>query len=183
MENITREPITCEYCEGTGRVEYCIDGWNYHRDCHTQEYGTMECDKCHGTGTVACFYCGDEAVTHHNGDAVCADCLAECQRAEGEEDGQEALPATVTPEALPSLIAATNGRFFAVTFTKKDGTTRLLNGRTAVTRHLHGGKRTTDPAQFATVYDVHAKGYRSVNYSTIQALVIGGRRYTVAASA
>ncbi len=75
------------------------------------------------------------------------------------------------------IIARTGGQFFTVTFEKKDGSTRVLNGRIAVKSHLHGGKRTTDPSKYAIVYDVHKKGYRSVAYDKIKQIKAGGKLY------
>ena len=53
-----------------------------------------------------------------------------------------------------------------ITFTKKDGTERTINGRLNVTKHLAGGKRTLDDS-FIIIYSMADKGYRAVNKDTI----------------
>jgi len=64
-------------------------------------------------------------------------------------------------------ILASNGKIFTVTFLKKDGTIRVLNGRLGVKKYLKGGESTLDKDQFITVYDMQSKGYRAINKSTI----------------
>ena len=56
----------------------------------------------------------------------------------------------------------TNGKFVTVTFTKKDGSIRIMNCRLGVTKHLKGGSSTLDPAKYITVYDLQSKGYRAI---------------------
>jgi hypothetical protein len=64
-------------------------------------------------------------------------------------------------------ILESNGRIFTVTFLKKDGTIRTLNGRIGVTKYLKGGTSTLNPEEYITVYDLQSKGYRAINRSTI----------------
>ena len=68
---------------------------------------------------------------------------------------------------IADFIANSNGKFVSVTFVKKDGTARVLNGRTGVTKHLNGGISTVNHDQYMVVYDTVAQGYRSVNKDTI----------------
>ena len=81
----------------------------------------------------------------------------------------------MTPQ---ELIERSHGHFFTVRFIKLDGTERVLTGRTGVTRYLHGGQRTTDPAQYAIVYDVYAKGYRAVAYDRVLEIRMEGKSFT-----
>lgn len=67
-------------------------------------------------------------------------------------------------------ILNSNGKIFSVTFIKKDGSLRTLNGRLGVTKHLKGGSSTLNPAQYITVYDLQSKAYRAVNKFTIQSV-------------
>ena len=77
---------------------------------------------------------------------------------------------------LEQFIEQTKGRFFTVTFIKKDGSERTLNGRVGVTKHLKGGvSRAGD--QYITVYDVQNGGYRSVNKDTIKQIKFGKEIY------
>ena len=64
-------------------------------------------------------------------------------------------------------ILNSKGKIFTVTFTKKDGTTRVMNCRLGVTKHLKGGESTLNPNQYITVYDMQNKGYRAINRATI----------------
>lgn len=75
---------------------------------------------------------------------------------------------------LSDIVAKTSGKFFTVTFIKKDGTIRALNGRLGVTKHLKGGQCTLDRDRFLIVYDVQSKGYRSVNVDTILSVNVDG---------
>ena len=75
---------------------------------------------------------------------------------------------------LKEVLAATKGKFFTVVFIKKDGSTRSMNCRLGVTKHLKGGVSNLNPDQYLTVYDVQAEGYRAVNLSTIVSVTCGG---------
>ena len=71
---------------------------------------------------------------------------------------------------IKERIKETNGKFFSVTFTKKDGTTREMNCRLGVTKHLKGGtSNTAHKANLVTVYDLQAEGYRCINLDTVSA--------------
>lgn len=66
-----------------------------------------------------------------------------------------------------------NGLFFTVEFIKKDGTIRKMNCRTGVKKYLsNNGKKIklSSPIDngILRVYDIHAKGYRSINLDTIK---------------
>lgn len=66
-----------------------------------------------------------------------------------------------------------NGLFFTVEFIKKDGTIRKMNCRTGVKKYLsNNGKqiKLTSPIDngILRVYDIHSKGYRSINLDTIK---------------
>ena len=75
---------------------------------------------------------------------------------------------------IADFIANSNGKFITVSFIKKDGTARVLNGRTGVTKHLKGGISTVDTDQYMVVYDTVAQGYRSVNKDTIVSVTCEG---------
>lgn len=69
--------------------------------------------------------------------------------------------------SLSTVLENTNGRFFTVEFTKKDGTVRKMNARLGVKKHLKGGDCTLNREQFIIVFDMQAKGYRAINRDTI----------------
>jgi len=73
-----------------------------------------------------------------------------------------------------AFILNSNGKFVTVTFTKKDGTIRVLNGRLGVKKHLKGGTNTLNPEQYITIYDVANKGYRAINRATIKSVACEG---------
>lgn len=75
---------------------------------------------------------------------------------------------------IADFIAKSNGKFITVSFIKKDGTVRNLNGRIGVTKHLKGGISTVNTDQYLVVYDTVAQGYRSVNKDTIVSVTCEG---------
>lgn len=79
------------------------------------------------------------------------------------------------------MIKDTKGKFFTVTFIKKDGTTRVMNARLGVKAYLKGGELPYDPEEkgLIPVYDVKTKDYRMINVNTITALKVGNNSYTV----
>lgn len=60
-------------------------------------------------------------------------------------------------------------KFFTVVFTKKDGSQRRLNGRLGVKKYLRGDTKGYSDADInaITVYDVKARGYRTVKLDKI----------------
>lgn len=78
---------------------------------------------------------------------------------------------------LANVIETSEGRFFTVEFIKKDGSTRILNGRLGVEKYLKGGDCTIDRSKFVIVYDVQSKGYRAVNRETILSVKIDGVKF------
>ena len=75
---------------------------------------------------------------------------------------------------IDNVLKATEGKFFTVVFVKKDGTTRTMNCRLGVTKHLKGGVSTLNAEQYLTVYDMKSEGYRAVNLATIVSVTCGG---------
>ena len=76
---------------------------------------------------------------------------------------------TLNQSAIDKILSS-NGKIFSVTFIKKDGSLRTLNGRLGVTKHLKGGESTLNPDRYITVYDLQSKAYRAVNKFTIQSV-------------
>jgi hypothetical protein len=75
---------------------------------------------------------------------------------------------------LEKVIEQSKGKFLTVTFVKKDGSIRTLNGRLGVKKDLVGGKSTVDHTKYINIYDVQAHGYRNVNKETIIEVKFGG---------
>jgi hypothetical protein len=70
---------------------------------------------------------------------------------------------------MKEQILATNGKFFSVSFIKKDGTTRKMTARLGVKKNLKGVGLKFDPSEknLIVVFDVHKKAYRMINLLTI----------------
>ena len=77
-------------------------------------------------------------------------------------------------KTLNDIVEQSDGKFIAVSFIKKDGTLRTLNGRLGVVKHLRGGECTLDRTKYIIIYDMINKGYRSINRETIQSVTIDG---------
>jgi hypothetical protein len=75
---------------------------------------------------------------------------------------------------ISDFIAESKGKFITVNFIKKDGTTRTLNGRIGVTKHLKGGVSTVNTDKYLVVYDTINTGYRCVNKDTIVSVTCEG---------
>jgi hypothetical protein len=87
----------------------------------------------------------------------------------------------ISREEASRIIKSTKGKFFTVTFIKKDGTERIMNARLGVKAYLRGGKLPYNPDEkgLIPVYDVKEQGYRMVNINTINNLKIGNKIYNV----
>ncbi len=94
---------------------------------------------------------------------------------------------TETPALTPTALNLRNlqnlvsdGAIFHVSFIKRTtGERRLMQCRTGVKKHLKGGKKSfSDKAKnLLTVFDMKAKGYRSIPVEAIQALTINGQSF------
>ena len=82
----------------------------------------------------------------------------------------------MNPIELRTAINNTKGQIFTVTFTKKDGTTRVMNCRTGVAKHLKGGKSTiSNHDNLISVYDLQSKGYRCFDINSVTRAKINGK--------
>ena len=90
-------------------------------------------------------------------------------------------PGDISKDHAAQLIRDTNGKFFTVTFVKKDGTTRVMNARLGVKAYLKGGELPYNPSAkgLIPVYDMQVRDYRMVNINTITKLKIGNNTYNV----
>ena len=70
---------------------------------------------------------------------------------------------------MKDKILATNGRFFSVSFIKKDGTKRKMTARLGVKKDIKGVGLKFNPTErnLIVVFDIHKKAYRMINLSTI----------------
>jgi hypothetical protein len=63
---------------------------------------------------------------------------------------------------IKQFINETSNKFMSVTFIKKDGEVRTINGRLNVKKYLRGGKATVDTSKFLIMYSLQDKGYRAI---------------------
>ena len=91
------------------------------------------------------------------------------------------LAGSISKADTKILIKATKGKFFTVTFTKKDGTTRVMNCRLGVKAYLKGGELPYDPEPkgLIPVYDMGKQEYRMINANTITNIKIGNKEFKV----
>jgi hypothetical protein len=75
-------------------------------------------------------------------------------------------------DLLLNAIRSTGGKFFGVTFTKADGSTRTMNCRIGVQKHANGGTLKYNPADRGNVivYDVQVGGYRTIKVDRIHSI-------------
>lgn len=86
-------------------------------------------------------------------------------------------------DRIRSLIlhSCKSGRVFTATFVKKDGTTRDMNCRLGVVKHLAGGESTTaHKDNLLTVYDMQSSGYRCINLDTVTDITISRNKVSFA---
>lgn len=78
-------------------------------------------------------------------------------------------------KVLRAAMEDTQGKFFTVKFTKKNGEERTMNARLGVKAPLKGGSNTTEHLdQYVTVYEGSKRNYRNVNLDTIHELHASG---------
>lgn len=71
-------------------------------------------------------------------------------------------------------------KFISVSFIKKDGTPRTINGRLHVKRYLKGGDNpNTRKEEFLIIYSLRDKGYRTVNLDTVFRIAASGKEYLI----
>ena len=98
-----------------------------------------------------------------------------------EAETPEIPGGTISKDEAKKLIKDTKGKFFTVTFIKKDGTTRVMNARLGVKAYLKGGELPydADAKGLIPVFDIPKRAYRIVNLKTITDLKIGNNTYKV----
>ena len=83
------------------------------------------------------------------------------------------------------IIKGSGGQFISVTFTKKNGEVRDLNGRLGVYKSKHapltGQGLAYNPSDYGliTIFDAQKKAYRMVNINTLSQLKVDGETYEV----
>lgn len=80
---------------------------------------------------------------------------------------------------LDTIIEGLRGKILGITFTKKDGTIRRMNGIFGVRRFLKGGVFNGDPSKYIVIWDINKRDYRSVNRFTISEVRYGRFVYRI----
>ncbi len=90
-------------------------------------------------------------------------------------------PQPLTKLTIDQFIAkAETGKIFSISFIKRTtGELRMMTARLGVKKFLKGGELAYSPAkkQLLTVFDMSAKGYRSIPYEGIKQVSIEGQSY------
>ncbi len=67
-------------------------------------------------------------------------------------------------------------KFISISFLKKDGTPRTINGRLHVKRYLKGGDNpNTRNDAFLIIYSMRDKGYRTINLDSVIRIAASGK--------
>ena len=90
----------------------------------------------------------------------------------------------VSLEGLVRKLKSSRGGLFTAKFVKADGSIRTLNGRIGVHSKTTGGMKKYnglfEDAGNIGVYDVQAKGYRSIKAKNLFMVKVGGAQYKLA---
>lgn len=78
----------------------------------------------------------------------------------------KAMTPTMKTE-LDNLIAETKGKFFSITFVKKDGTTRVINGKDKYQRLLKGGIDTVRDAGYVPFVNRNTEKWASAHKDAV----------------
>ena len=88
---------------------------------------------------------------------------------------------TINRNKAKELIKGSKGLIFAATFTKKDGTHRLMNARIGK-KYTPTGKAAPYKAEdynLLPVYDMKIKAFRMININTLTNLSINANKYII----
>tara|TARA_R110002126_G_scaffold281445_1_gene429248 strand:- start:362 stop:691 length:330 start_codon:yes stop_codon:yes gene_type:complete len=88
---------------------------------------------------------------------------------------------TINRNKAKELIKGSKGLIFAATFTKKDGSHRLMNARTGKKYTPTGIKAPYKPSDYNLIalYDMKIKAFRMLNLNTLLTLSINKEKYLV----
>tara|TARA_R110001599_G_scaffold87239_1_gene233035 strand:+ start:35 stop:310 length:276 start_codon:yes stop_codon:yes gene_type:complete len=88
---------------------------------------------------------------------------------------------TINKNKAKELIKESKGLIFTATFTKKDGSSRLMNARLGK-RYTPTGKAAPYKAEdynLLPVYDMKIKAFRMININTLTNLSINANKYII----
>jgi NTP pyrophosphatase (non-canonical NTP hydrolase) len=119
---------------------------------------------------------------NHDGEAVTPASQSGLVNAAAEEPAGEIITGEPIHRAnLRTFLEAQDGKFVGITYAKKDGSTRKLNGRLGVFKHLKGGSNNVEALDrsYLVLFDVKASGYRTVDLATASFVRALGTQYAV----
>jgi len=88
---------------------------------------------------------------------------------------------TINRNKAKELIKESKGLIFAATFTKKDGSNRLMNARTGK-KYTPTGRKAPYKAEgfnLIPLYDMRKKAFRMLNFNTLLTLSINKTKYLI----
>ena len=88
----------------------------------------------------------------------------------------------INKDQAKQLIKQSKGKIFAATFTKKDGTHRLMNARIGKQYASKTGRKAPYKAEefnMMPLYDMRIKAFRMLNFNTLLTLSINKTKYTI----
>jgi hypothetical protein len=79
-------------------------------------------------------------------------------------------------KTITEMIKSTKGKFFSVTFVRKDGVLRKMTARIGVRKGVNGKGLAFNPSEkdLMVVWDTGKKEFRMVNLKTINTMKIAG---------
>lgn len=91
------------------------------------------------------------------------------------------MKTTIDRNSVKSLIRVTDGRFFRITYQKKDSSIRNLTVRTGVSKGVKGVGMAYDVNDYGliTVWEAKSNGFKSINPKSILEISFQGKTYLV----
>jgi len=88
---------------------------------------------------------------------------------------------TINKHKAKELIKDSKGLIFAATFTKKDGSHRLMNARLKkyISKTGRAAPYKAEDYNLIPIYDMKSKGWRSLNLNTLITLSINKTKYKI----
>lgn len=88
---------------------------------------------------------------------------------------------TITRNKAIELVNSSKGKFFTITFVKKDKSQRRMTARIGVKKGVNGQGMKYNPSDYGmkSVYDMGVLDWRMINFKTATKLNINKRAYVI----
>ena len=88
---------------------------------------------------------------------------------------------TITRNKAIELVNSSKGKFFTITFIKKDKSERRMTARTGVKKGVNGVGMKYNPSDYGmkSVYDMAKLEWRMINFKTAKRLKINKKDYVI----